>query len=107
MTPAIATLRIGRALTIAEDNVDTTLAGLSSLLGQLVEVRLATDTPAATGHRALARIAGAQAKMVEARADLIRAHADLRRLAEAADMPTECPSSAQAQAQTPGARAAA
>lgn len=105
MTPAIATLRIGRALNATEDSIDTTLAGIAALLGELVEARLAIETPAATGHRALARIAGAQLKVIEARADLIRAHEDLRRLAETSDMPTECPSTGLDE--TPDVRAAA
>lgn len=94
MTPTIAAMRIGRALTAAEERIDLSLADTATLLAGLIDARIATDTPAATGHRAIARVAAAQSKLVEVRADLIRAHEDLRRLAETADMPTDCPNDA-------------
>ncbi|MFN6934357.1 MAG: hypothetical protein ACK4NZ_04310, partial [Tsuneonella sp.] len=79
----------------SEDRADTLLGDLSVLMSEMVRARLATGAPAATGHRAIARLASAQSKIVEARQDLIRAHEDLRQIAETADTPTECPPSAQ------------
>lgn len=91
MTPDIAALRIGRGLHASEDGMDTLLAELGGLLATMTSARVATGSPAATGHRAIARVAAAQSKVVEARQDLIRAHADLRHIAETADTPTDCP----------------
>jgi len=91
MTPQIAALRIGRDLNSSEDGIDALLATMGSLLSNLTTARIATGSPAATGHRAIARVAAAQAKLVEVRMDLIRAHEDLRRIAETADTPMECP----------------
>jgi hypothetical protein len=91
MTPQIAALRIARSLTASEDGIDSVLAHVGTLTTDLTTARLATGLPAATGHRALARVASAQAKLVEARMDMIRAHEDLRRIAETADTPTDCP----------------
>src|SRR5690349_22190830 len=91
MTPQIAALRIGRDLTASENGVDHALAHTAALLAAMTTARIETGTPAVTGHRAIARVAAAQAKLVEVRQDLIRAHEDLRRIAETADTPTECP----------------
>jgi len=91
MTPHVAALRIGRGLAASEDGVDSLLAELGGLLAAMTSARVETGAPAATGHRAIARVAAAQAKLVEARQDLIRAHQDLRRVAETAGTPTECP----------------
>lgn len=91
MTPQIAALRIGRSLAASEDGIDGVLAQTGELIAAMTLARVQTGSPAATGHRAIARVAAAQAKLVEARQDLIRAHEDLRRLAETADTPTECP----------------
>jgi hypothetical protein len=91
MTPQIAALRIGRSLLASEDSIDQVLAHTGELIVEMTSARLKTGTPAATGQRALSRVAAAQAKMVEARQDLIRAHEDLRRIAETSDTPTECP----------------
>lgn len=91
MTPQIAALRIGRSLTASEDSVDALLGQIAGLTGELTAARLATGAAAATGHRALARVAAAQIKMIEVRMDLIRAHQDLYRIAETADVPTDCP----------------
>ena len=91
MTPQIAALRIGRDLTASEDGIDSVLGRTGALLSTMTIARLETGSPAAMGHRAIARVAAAQSKLVEARQDLIRAHEDLRRIAESADTPTECP----------------
>lgn len=91
MTPQIAALRIGRDLNASEDGIDQLIATTGSLLSTMTTARVETGSPAATGHRAIARIASAQAKLVEARMDFIRAHEDLRRIAETADTPMDCP----------------
>jgi hypothetical protein len=91
MTPQVAALRIGRGLAASEDGIDTVLAEMGGLVSAMTGARVHTRSPAATGHRAIARIVSAQAKLVEARSDLIRAHEDLRRIAETADTPTSCP----------------
>lgn len=91
MTPQIAALRIGRDLNASEDGIDQLIANTGSLLSTMTTARVATGSPAATGHRAIARVAAAQAKLVEARMDFIRAHEDLRRIAETADTPLDCP----------------
>ena len=91
MTPHVAALRIGRGLAASEDGVDAALAHTGELIAAMTSARVETGSPAAMGHRAIARVAAAQAKLVEARQDLIRAHEDLRRIAETADTPTECP----------------
>lgn len=91
MTPQIAALRIGRGLVASEDGIDNLLALTGELLAAMSSARVETGSPAATGHRAIAKIVSAQAKLVEARQDIVRAHEDLRRIAETADTPTECP----------------
>lgn len=91
MTPQIAALRIGRGLVASEDGIDTVLAEMGTLLAAMATARVETGQPATTGHRAIAKIAAAQAKLVDARQDVIRAHEDLRRIAETADTPTDCP----------------
>lgn len=91
MTPEIAALRIGRDLSATEDGIDSALAQAGALIAALTTARIETGSSALTGHRAIARVAAAQTKLVDARQDLIRAHEDLRRIAETADTPTECP----------------
>ena len=91
MTPQIAALRIGRGLAASEDGIDAALAHTGELIATMTTARVETGSATATGHRAIARVAAAQAKLVGARQDLIRAHEDLRRIAETADTPTECP----------------
>ncbi len=91
MKKEVAALRIGRELTASETGIDTVLAQLGQLMSEVATARVATDSTAATGHRAIARLAQAQVKMIEARFDVIRAHEDLRRIAETADVPTDCP----------------
>lgn len=91
MTPTIASLRIGRGIVASENGIDACLDQLGSLVSEMARARVETNVAAATGQRALARIAAAQLKLIEARADVIRAHEDLRRIAETADFPTDCP----------------
>ena len=91
MTPQIAALRIGRSLLASENGIDSAIADTGTLMAHLTTARIATGQPAITGHRAIAKVAAAQAKMIAARQDLIRAHEDLRRIAETADTPTDCP----------------
>lgn len=91
MTPQIAALRIGRGIIASENGIDAVIAEISALIGSMATARVETGQSAVTGHRAIARVAEAQSKLVGARQDLIRAHEDLRRIAETADTPTECP----------------
>lgn len=91
----IAAMRIGRHIQASETGIDTLIGQLAGLMGEMASARVATGSPAAEGHRALARIATAQAKVVEARSDLIRAHEDLRKIAETADIMTDCPENGQ------------
>ena len=91
MTPEIAALRIGRGLNASENGIDAVLGHVGALISEMAQARVATGSPAATGQRAIAFAAAAQAKIVEARQDLIRAHEQLRRIAETADTPTDCP----------------
>lgn len=94
MNSQIAALRIGRGLTASELGIDGLLAELGKLACELATARVETAASVVTGHRAMARVVAAQAKVIEARSDLIRAHEDLRRIAETADMPTDCPDEA-------------
>ena len=91
MTSQVASQRIGRGLNASENDIDTLLASIGGLMAEMAAARVATGSPAATGQRAIARLAAAQAKIVDARQDIVRAHEDLRRIAETADMPTDCP----------------
>lgn len=91
MTPQIAALRISRDMNVSENGIDQLIAATGNLLSTMTTARVETGSSAATGHRAIARVAAAQSKLVEARLDFIRAHEDLRRIAETADTPTECP----------------
>jgi hypothetical protein len=107
MTPQIAALRIGRRLNASENGIDTAISEIAALTGELASARLATGTPAATGHSALAFVAAAQAKLVEARRQMILAHEGLRRIAETADVPTDCPDEAFTSAELDNEREAA
>jgi hypothetical protein len=91
MTREIAALRIGRSLNSVEDGLDTLIAEAGALLGTVTQARIATGAPASEGHRAIARLAALQNRLVEARGDVVRAHADLKKIAETSDIPTECP----------------
>jgi hypothetical protein len=90
----IAAMRIGREINASEDALDAMIAQLGKLVSEIATARVATGTAAITAHRAIARASAAQAKLVEARMDLVRSHEDLRRIAEAADMPNDCPPTA-------------
>lgn len=87
----IAAMRIEREINSTEDALDAMIAQIGRLVGELGEARVATGTAAAVGHRAIARASSSLGKLVEARQDIVRAHEDLRKIAETADVPTECP----------------
>lgn len=87
----VATLRVAREITETENEIDRAIAAAGATLAELASVRIATGSPAAVGHRAFARLAQAQARLVEARGDVARAHEDLRQVVRA-DYPNgNCP----------------
>ena len=55
MTPQIAALRIGRGIVASENGIDTVIARTGELIATMTSARVETGSPAATGHRAIAR----------------------------------------------------
>lgn len=91
MTPHVAALRITPRLHASEACIDTSIADLADLIGQMARARVETGTVVGEGQLPLTLAAAALLKQVEARRDVVRLHAALNRIAETADVPTDCP----------------
>jgi hypothetical protein len=82
MTIHTAALRIGRQVPETETMLDEALLSVSSLIATLVQARMDTGVPAATGQATLARLAKAQMSLVTVSSNVLRAHRDLVKIAE-------------------------
>ena len=78
---------ISAAMHQLEDGVDLEIGQAAQLMGQMVEYRIENDMDAATGQKALARMADAQKHLIEARMKVVAAHASV---AEAFEVSTKC-----------------
>ena len=95
MNTQIAATRIVRELHNSETEIDQALASSASLLATMIQARVDTDAPMATGHTAIMRLVRSLSSLTEARGDLVRVHADLLKVGqERADFsldPNGCP----------------
>ena len=95
MNTQIAAARIVRELHTSEIEIDRSLACSASLLATMIQARVETDAPMATGHTAIMRLVRSLSSLTEARGDLVRVHADLLKVGqERADLsldPNGCP----------------
>lgn len=89
----LASEKIQRDLPQAEASVDQALISVSDLMSTLVQARLDSGVPAATGQVAIRRLAKAQMALVDASSDIVRVHGEMvkvgREYAGYADR--ECP----------------
>ena len=93
-----AQMRISRGLHGLEDEIDILLSKAGTLLSEVTQFRVEKNLDGNVGHRAIVRLASAQASLVEARTKAIGAHSDLRKIMEErADIPWSCPPSGHLQ----------
>lgn len=92
MTQDTKAKAISAAMHELEDGVDLEIGQAANLMSQLIEYRLENDMDAATGQKALTRMADAQKHLIEARMKVVAAHASV---AEAFEVTTgnifDCP----------------
>lgn len=65
-----------------EASIDHALISVSSLMATLLQARLDTGVPAATGQIAVRRLAKAQMALVEASSDVLRMHGELKKVGQ-------------------------
>lgn len=90
----IATDQIKRDVPLTEASIDQALISVSSLMVTLVQARLDTGVPAATGQTAVRRLARAQMALVEASSDVLRVHGELKKVGQefaGMDLHEQCP----------------
>ncbi len=95
MNTQIAASRIVRDLVNSEIEIDRALASSASLLATMVQARVDTSAPLATGQTAIMRLVRSLNSMSDARGDMIRVHSELLKVGqERADYsldPNGCP----------------
>ncbi len=82
MNTQIAASRIVRDLVNSEIEIDRALASSASLLATMVQARVDTDAPIATGQTAIMRLVRSLSSLSDARGDMIRVHADLLKVGQ-------------------------
>ena len=82
MNNDIATARIIRDLVNSETEIDNALASSASLLATMVQARIETNAPIATGHIAIMRLVRSLNSMSDARGDMVRVHAELLKVGQ-------------------------
>ena len=91
----IAASHIVRDLLNSELEIDRALASSAALLATMIQARVDTDAPLATGQTAIMRLVRSLSSMTDARGDMVRVHADLLKVGqERADYsldPNGCP----------------
>ena len=78
----LATDQIKQDVPHTEASIDQALISVSSLMATLVQARLDTGVPAATGQTAVCRLAKAQMALVEASSDVLRVHGELKKVGQ-------------------------
>lgn len=73
----IASDQIKQDVPLTEASIDEALISVSNLMSTLIQARLDTGVPAATGQGAVRRLAKAQMALVEASSDVLRVHGEL------------------------------
>ena len=76
----IATDQLKQDMPHTEASIDQALISVSSLMATLVQARVDTGVPAATGQVAVRRLAKAQMALVEASSDVLRVHGELQKV---------------------------
>jgi len=76
----IASDQIKQDMPHTEVSIDQALISVSNLLATLVQARVDTGVPAATGQIAVRRLAKAQMALVEASSDVLRVHGELQKV---------------------------
>ena len=86
-----------------EARIDDALLAVSNLISTLVQARLETGVPAATGQASLIRLAKAQMSLVSVSSDVLRVHGELLDInKEFGGLDVhECPKTAQADQEKP------
>ena len=91
----IAASHIVRDLLNSEIEIDRALASSAALLATMVQARVDTDAPLATGQTAIMRLVRSLSSMTDARGDMVRVHADLLKVGQEQGMfstdPNGCP----------------
>jgi len=78
----IASDQIKQDVPQTEASIDKALISVSSLMATLVQARIDTGVPAATGQIAVRRLARAQMALVEASSDVLRVHGELKKVGQ-------------------------
>ncbi len=73
----IASDQIKQEVPLTEASIDQALISVSNLMSTLVQARVDTGVPAATGQIAVRRLAKAQMALIEASSDVLRVHGEL------------------------------
>lgn len=82
MNTQIAASRIVRDLLTSEIEIDRALSSSASLLATMIQARVDTDAPLATGQAAIMRLVRSLNSLTDARSDMIRVHADLLKVGQ-------------------------
>lgn len=77
LTLPVAGLRIQRELTDLEENLNTAIVNVASLLQTCAATRNLPDVPATAGQPVLLRLASVTQHLVQAAGDVSRVHGDL------------------------------
>lgn len=95
LTTQIAASHIVRDLLNSEIEIDRALASGATLLATMIQARVETNAPLATGQTAIMRLVRSLGSMTDARGDMVRVHADLLKVGqERSDLsldPNGCP----------------
>ncbi|MEP3227083.1 MAG: hypothetical protein ABJO01_13985 [Parasphingorhabdus sp.] len=72
--------QIGKDMPNTEYSIDQALISVSTLMATLVNARISSGVPAATGQAAILRLAKAQMALVDASSDVLRVHGELKKI---------------------------
>jgi hypothetical protein len=78
----IASDQIKHEVPNTEASIDHALVSVSTLMATLVQARMDTGVPAATGQVAVRRLAKAQMALIEASSDVLRVHGELKKVGQ-------------------------
>lgn len=90
----MTTDQLKRDVPDTEVSIDLALVSVSSLMATLVQARMDTGVPTATGQVAVRRLVKAQMALVEASSDILRVHGDLKKVGQelaGMDVHEDCP----------------
>lgn len=82
MNTQIAASRIVRDLFTSESEIDRAIVSSASLLVTMIQARVDTDAPIATGQTAIMRLVRSLSSLSDARGDMVRVHADLLKVGQ-------------------------